>query len=31
MPALSGLAAVYKGHNGVLWRTVVDTPSPGCP
>ena len=31
MPALSGLAEVYKGNNGVLWRAVVDTPPPGCP
>jgi hypothetical protein len=31
VPALSGLAEVYKGNNGVLWRAVVDTPPPGCP
>lgn len=30
-PDLRGLAEVYKGHHGVLWRADARTPRTGCP
>lgn len=30
-PDLPGLAEVYKGYNGVLWRADARTPRTGCP